>query len=215
MTARPRLVATAALLALALAGCGGEPDPAVETPTAPAATPTDPVPTAGDEATTGPTDDPTDDPTGGPTGAPTTPPPFPPTEGASEGSGGAADGTCLEGATECADDPSTDGPPAPAEGTPVDEQADLVEVEATPWESVAPVDDEQVVLEVQWFGGNEACFGLDRVEVVETDEAVSITVFTGRVDGSEVCTTEAVLKSTEVELSEPLGPRSILDGAEG
>lgn len=209
----PRLVAAAAVLALAFAGCSGESDPVADDtprPKAPAATPTDPLPTASDGAT------PTVTPTTAPSGdASEEPPPFPPTEGLSEGTdGGAADDTCLEGATECADDPGS-GPPAPPEGTTVEPHPDLVEVEATPWESVSPVDAEQTVLEVQWFGGNEACFGLDRVELEETADAVSITVFTGREPGDQVCTMEAALKSTEVELSEPLGPRSILDGAEG
>lgn len=131
----------------------------------------------------------------------------------SEAGGGAAD-TCLEGATECADNPGN-APPGPPEGTAVEPHPDLVEITATPWESVRPVDDEQTVLEVQWLGGNEACFGLDRVEVEESDVAVSITVYTGRESGDNVCTMEAVRKSTEVELSEPLGPRSILDGADG
>lgn len=125
--------------------------------------------------------------------------------------GGAA-GACLEDATECADFP-TGGPPPPEVGALVEPRDDLVDVAATPWESVAPVDDEQTTLAVAWTGGNETCFGLDRVEVEETDDAVTLTVYTGRVDGIEVCTMEAVLTTTEVVLAEPLGPRSILDGA--
>lgn len=126
--------------------------------------------------------------------------------------GDLAAGTCLEGATECADNP-TGGPPPPEEGLLVEPRDDLVGVTPTPWEAVAPTDDAQTVLAVSWTGGNQDCFGLDRVDVVETDEAVTLTVHTGQVAEDVACTMEAVYTTAEVTLSEPLGPRSILDGA--
>ncbi len=127
--------------------------------------------------------------------------------------GGAA-GACLAGATECADIPSAD-PAAPPDGvqpTMVEPRDGLVDVVPIPWVSVEPNAD-QTALQVSWWGGNLACFGLDHVGVDEADDAVTITVFTGREPDVDVCTEEAVLVATTVELSGELGPRSILDGA--
>lgn len=132
--------------------------------------------------------------------------------GPSDGAGGAA-GACLAGATECNDIPG--GTPAgpPGEATPVEPRDGLVDLRPTPWESVQPVDEEQAVLAVTFFGADEACEGLDEVEVELSAEAVTLTVVTGRDPEVEVCTAEAVRKVAEVDLGEPLGPRSILDGA--
>lgn len=69
-------------------------------------------------------------------------------------------------------------------------------------------------IRVEFYGGVEACEGLDHVEVEETDETVSITLFTGRVREAEVCIEIAVRKATTVKLRSPLGEREILDGAQ-
>ncbi len=182
MPPTPTRALLAVAVVVAVAACGGDTDVA-----SPGATPSEPV-----GASTSAT------PEVGPT--------------ATEGVDDDAAGTCLAGATECADNPSG-GPPPPAEGTPVEPREGLVDVVATPWEAVAPVDEDQVVLEVAWTGGNPTCFGLDRVDVDEGEDAVTITVFTGQDPEVDLCTMEAVYTSTRVELSEPLGPRSILDGA--
>lgn len=124
-----------------------------------------------------------------------------------------AAGACLEGATECDDVPGSAPPPGDApDPTRVEPREGLVEVAPTPWEDVQPNPD-QTVLTVTWWGGNETCFGLDHVEVDETDEVVTITVHTGRVEGVDACTMEALRKAVEVPLDAPLGPRSIVDGA--
>ncbi len=130
-------------------------------------------------------------------------------------SGDGAAGTCLEGATECADNPGGEapGPPAPEQSTVVQPREGLVDVRSVPWASVVPVDDAQVTLEVAWWSGNQACNGLDRIEVAETAEVVTITVFAGRDPDTDICTEEALLVSTTVELDGELGPRSIVDGA--
>lgn len=126
--------------------------------------------------------------------------------------GGFAD-TCLAGATECADIPSAD-PAAPPDGVQpqeVEPREGLVDVTGVPWVEVQPNDD-QTALIVTWWGGNLDCQGLDHVEVDETDEAVTLTVLTGREPDVEICTEEAIYLATTVELSGELGPRSILDG---
>ena len=64
---------------------------------------------------------------------------------------------------------------------------------------------------VYYWGGNQACFGLQRVDVaILADGAPSITVWEGtHPDAIDmVCTMEALLKSTVVTLDQPL----IVDG---
>ncbi len=224
-----------AAAALALAGCAGDPDPA----TSPAAdTATEAICHEGASPAPSPCADETDDSTGSetpgtPTAAPTTGDtpemagmcaagepdcedmiPFPPPSGM-PADGGA--GTCLAGATECADIPGGEapGPPAPEQATKVEPREGLVDTRSIPWASVVPVDGDQTMLEVAWWSGNQACNGLDRIDVEETDEVVTITVFAGRDPDNEICTEEALLVSSVVELSTELGPRSIADGADG
>lgn len=136
-----------------------------------------------------------------------------PTALPTDGGGGAA-GTCLAEATECADIPGA-VPPGPPGGIDVEPREGLVQVRATPWTDVSPVDASQRVLRVTWSGGNVACDGLDRVEVEEHEDEVVVTVFTGLDPSADTCTLELVATSTTVELSAPLGPRSILDGSPG
>lgn len=130
-------------------------------------------------------------------------------------SGDGAAGTCLEGATECADNPGGDGPGVPdgATAMPIEPRDGLVDPSPVPWVEVVPIDDAQMMLQVTWWSGNQACNGLDHVEVDETVEVVAITVFPGRDPDTDICTEEALLVSTTVELDGELGPRSIVDGA--
>lgn len=219
-TNRPREFAGLLAAALLVGGCGTAADDDVAAPSAPAV--------SEELVDSAPSDVPSDLPSDVPEvsgmcaqGEPDcddmveVPPSVLPTEPTEPG-GGAA-GACLAGATECADDPSLGlPPPGPPTGTEVDPHEGLVDVEPTPWISIVPIDDEQQrTLQVSWQGGNEACYGLDRAEVEESEGEVVVTVFTGREPGDLVCTQEVVVKSTTVTLSEPLGPRSIRDGAPG
>ena len=68
-------------------------------------------------------------------------------------------------------------------------------------------------IRVEFYGGVEECEGLDRVEVEESKQSVTITLYTGRVPSAEVCIEIAVLKATTVELESPLAGREIVDGA--
>ena len=67
---------------------------------------------------------------------------------------------------------------------------------------------------VRFYGGVEACEGLDHVEVEYEAKRIVVTLFVGRVPTAEACIEVAVLKSTRVALEEPVGGRKIVDGAE-
>lgn len=88
----------------------------------------------------------------------------------------------------------------------------LVDLRLTDWHAVDVVDERTVV--VQFYGGVEECYGVGRVDVDYGPEAVTVSVYQGRVPTAEVCIEIAVLKALEVRLDEPLGGREVLDGAE-
>ncbi len=68
-------------------------------------------------------------------------------------------------------------------------------------------------LVVRFYGGVEACEGLDHVEVEYEEKRIVVTLFVGRVPTAEVCIEVAVLKATRVQLDEPIAGRRIVDGA--
>lgn len=72
-------------------------------------------------------------------------------------------------------------------------------------------------LEVRFYNGVQECYGVDRVEVVETDTEVSLTVFTGSLPGNaaRVCIDLAQLQAVAVTLDAPLGERAVVDGSSG
>jgi hypothetical protein len=114
------------------------------------------------------------------------------------------------------DDPviHTPASPTPMPGPTyqeVEPREGLVEVVPHIWDSAEPIAPRSI--RVLFYGGVEECEGLDRVEVKETDEAVTITLYTGRVPTADVCIEIAVLKAVTVKLDSPLGDREILDGA--
>jgi hypothetical protein len=116
------------------------------------------------------------------------------------------------------------GPDDPVVGTPgpttlpgptvleVEPREGLVDVRPHVWDRAEAVAPKRV--RVEFYGGVEECEGLDRVQVQETDETVSITLFTGRLPEAEVCIEIAVLKATTVKLNSPLRGREIVDGAQ-
>ncbi len=87
----------------------------------------------------------------------------------------------------------------------------LVNLHPQPWDDAKPLDDRTLL--VTFYGGVEACYGVDRVEVEESDDAVTITLFTGTVPGDQVCIELAEFQGVEVTLDEALGDREIVDGA--
>ncbi|HEX2090412.1 MAG TPA: hypothetical protein VHI54_10880 [Actinomycetota bacterium] len=68
-------------------------------------------------------------------------------------------------------------------------------------------------LVVRFYGGIEACEGLDRVEVDYEPRRIVVTLFVGRVPTAEACIEIAVLKATRVQLDEPVAGREVVDGA--
>lgn len=68
---------------------------------------------------------------------------------------------------------------------------------------------------VRWWDGVEPCAVLGRVDVAESADKVTVTLWTGIGPGAErmSCIAMAVYKETIVPLSAPLGSRTIVDGA--
>jgi hypothetical protein len=114
------------------------------------------------------------------------------------------------------DSPATSTPGTPAPGPtalPVSPRPGLVDVRPQPWDRAEVIGRNEVG--VEFYGGVEECEGLDRVEVKESEEAVTVTVFVGRVPSAEVCIEIAVLKSVTVPVDGPISGREIVDGAAG
>lgn len=144
-----------------------------------------------------------------------------------------AGGTCLAGTEDCRDDPSRPGAeapgapgepgqPLPGDGAPDDPEPTFVEPRAgledlrpVGWDRIdVDVDDRSVT--VSWWSGVAPCDVLSDVEVTYGDDAVTVTVVEGSVptDEPRACIELAQLKAHRLTLEEPIGPRSILDGAE-
>jgi hypothetical protein len=102
----------------------------------------------------------------------------------------------------------------PTKPTPilVEPRPGLVDVRPQPWDKARVIGPRTI--EVRFYGGVEACYGLSRVDVDERERSVVITLHTGRVPTAEVCIEIAVLNAVRVKLSEPLGGRRLVDGAE-
>jgi hypothetical protein len=112
-------------------------------------------------------------------------------------------------------DPGATEPPAGTD--PVTPTPGLLDPRPTAIDSVAVVaggDGDK--LEVAFYNGIRECYGLDRVEVEETDGSVTIGVFTGSVPpGDQVCIEIAELQVTVVTLDAPLGDREVVDASTG
>jgi hypothetical protein len=119
--------------------------------------------------------------------------------------------------------PAVPGPNSPVTSSPVspgpvpsptprvlEPEPGLVDVRAQPWDSSEVLAPRSV--QVMFYGGVEACYGLDRVEVRERPDRVAITVFVGRKPQAEVCIDLAELQAVRVTLDEPVEDREIVDG---
>lgn len=137
---------------------------------------------------------------------------------------------CGGAGPEFGGEPPVEAMPEPDRAVPVlpdgaepgqpPEEAQLVE--PTPgMEGVHPVEWDAAsmdgtTVEVSWWSGVAPCTVLDRVEVEETEDVVTITLFEGSEPSDEEvgCIMIAQRKRTIVELSEPVGTRDLVDGAE-
>ena len=112
--------------------------------------------------------------------------------------------------------PSSGLPPAmrPNQAQPDPRAAHLKPV---PWTSAVPTGERQVQVSYA-ITGNPACSTLGRVHVLETARSVKITVFLGRLPGTDCTGPQSQLAATmitAVTLAAPVGDRTILDGARG
>jgi hypothetical protein len=105
------------------------------------------------------------------------------------------------------------GPTGPGGAMEVTPRPGLVDVRPQAWDRAEPVGPRRV--RVEFYGGVEECEGLDHVDVAETGERVTITLFVGRVPEAEVCIELAVLKSVTIEVEESLRGRDVVDGSSG
>ena len=116
------------------------------------------------------------------------------------------------------DDPGDTEPVDPGDGVgPVTPTPGLVDPHPTAIDSVAvTADGDGTKLEVGFYNGVRDCYGLDRVEVTEADESVTIGVFTGSLPiGDVACIDIAELQMTVVTLDAPLGDRQVIDASTG
>jgi len=84
----------------------------------------------------------------------------------------------------------------------------LVDLRAQAWESVTVSADGRT-LTVYFYNGVADCYGLGRIDVSDDDGHLTVTLFTGRVPGAQVCVDMAQLYKTVITLQQPL----IVDGA--
>jgi hypothetical protein len=125
--------------------------------------------------------------------------------------------------TASPDSPVTSGPGSPVTSGPgsgggaggateISPSEGLVEVRPQPWDKVEalPGDEE---LDVYFYGGVKACYGLDRYQVMYGEHEIVVTLFAGRKPDAEVCIEVAKRFVTRVELSEPVAGRKIVDGS--
>jgi hypothetical protein len=87
-----------------------------------------------------------------------------------------------------------------------------VDLRPRPFDSAEVYGSSSVV--VRFWGGLPECEPIGRVNVEETATTVTITLYTGRPPGEpQACIAIAVYQELIVELSAPLGSRTIVDGA--
>lgn len=127
----------------------------------------------------------------------------------------AADGTCLAGAEDCADDPSNGedvARPVPLTDTAPD-AAVLPEGESDAASgstiTSAHLQDDGRTLSLTINGG--ACDVLQDVVLQESDAEVRLLVLSGMDREVEACTQQIVTWRVDVELSSPLGQRTVAD----
>jgi len=110
------------------------------------------------------------------------------------------------------DNPSNDRPGGGAKL--VTPQGDAENVIPGAWRRIKILDED--TLRVFCWGGVEPCSVLDSVDVSYFGDQVALTLFQGAGSNSanKVCPELAVLKVVEVDLTEPLGSRDVVDGAD-
>ena len=144
------------------------------------------------------------------------------------GACGTAPGDGLAGPSPAPDSPVSDSPepddggpgdvPEPGDTRPerVDPQPGQADPQPISFVRAVPQNGDDTTLRVVFWSGVEPCYVLDRVEVDETPERVTITLYQGRSPDQEniACIEIALKKFTLVSLDAPLGDREVVDGAQ-
>ena len=104
--------------------------------------------------------------------------------------------------------------PEPVQPQVVAPRPGMADVRARPFDA-ASVDPDGVTVTIDFVSGVEPCYVLDRVDVVEGPDAVTITLYEGHdpYAGDVACIEIGVFKRTIVTLDRPIGDREIVDGA--
>jgi hypothetical protein len=117
---------------------------------------------------------------------------------------------------------ATDAPVAPDEpttpqATQVEPTDGLRDVHPVAWDEVHVDPDDQTRVTVRWTSGVPPCHTFAEVATAFSEQAVTLTVMEGSVpsDEPQACIEIAQFKQTLVTLDEPIGPRSVVDGAQG
>jgi hypothetical protein len=108
--------------------------------------------------------------------------------------------------------PASSGPtPSPSPVTP---KGNTINPHKVRWISAKPSPDGRS-LRIVWWSGVEPCNTLDRVEVAEKKDSVTVTLYEGpdRRSPDVACIEIAVQKTTTVTLPTPLDGRRVVDGA--
>lgn len=64
-----------------------------------------------------------------------------------------------------------------------------------------------------YYSGVDGCVGVDHIDVAETKNKVTVTIYEGRAPDAETCIEIAVTVKSIVKLDRPLGDRKVVDGA--
>jgi hypothetical protein len=116
--------------------------------------------------------------------------------------------------TPVCDDMIVNPNPEPTGPQVVEPTPGMADVRPRPFDS-ASVGADGVTIRIDFVSGVEPCYVLDHVDVVEGDDAVTITLYEGHDPsaGDVACIEIGVFKRTSVTLSAPIGDREIVDGA--
>jgi hypothetical protein len=99
----------------------------------------------------------------------------------------------------------------------VEPRPGMAEARPVAWER-ADVGQDGRTLQVLWRSGPAPCFVFDHVDLAQSPQAVTVTIYEGRDPksaASTLCPTILITKATTVALDAPLDGRTIIDGTKG
>jgi hypothetical protein len=135
--------------------------------------------------------------------------------GAGGSSGGGTPGVTAPGGSDSIDRQNpVDRIHPPAGASPVVPTPGMADVRPRGWDSVE-VSADGLRLTVMFVSGIEPCAVLDHVDVAYGTKAVTVTLYEGHDPGAGdvACPEIGVFKEVTVDLTQPLGTRTVVDGA--